>query len=52
MKEYINFGWMEALAITFVVILTTGATYWKIQNGDPESVWFFCDKLGLCEAPE
>ena len=41
-------GWMEWAAIASILALTAFVMYWRVQNGDPQAVRFYCDVLGWC----
>ena len=43
-------GWMEWAAIVSMLVLAAAVMYWRVQNGDPQVVWFYCDVLGWCAA--
>ena len=39
----------ELLVIAGVVLFAVGYLYALVQLGEPQSVWFFCDMLRLCD---
>lgn len=31
-----------------VIALHLSLSYIRVETGDPQTVWFFCDTLGIC----